>query len=541
MLIDYKLNQFIVSFKYDPETVLAVKTLPERKYDKDRHIWIIPGVHKNEILKFGTNYDFTFTTSAKDALNGKQSSDKNTPQENLVIESKVKTLEAITPELPDLLLINGDFSLPVESGKTPFPHQIEVAKLAMWRRKSIIKGDMGTGKTMAALLAARNIGNPNIVVCPASLIDNWKREADIVGVRLDGVWSYGKMPDEYPTPYTLLADEAHAFQNPSSQRGKKFLKLAKHADAVMSITGTPIKNGKPVNVMPLLMAAEHETVKDLSHYQIHYCNARKTPWSRWDCSGARNLTELHARTKDVMFGKKKEECLNLPEKIRQKVKVNVADQTKYHEEINELIRQFNIAIPDPMAMTRQQAVGFMMKARRLASIQKVAGACEVIDEILEQGGKVVVFTAFIDSAKMLAEKYSKQSLLLIGETNVGSRQGLVDRFQTDPTKRIFVSTFGAGGVGITLTVATNVILVDRTFVPADADQAESRLHRLGATGTVLCSWLQLDELDEKIDKILESKEENIELIMDGKRKTLNRNSAESIALAFMPSIFNKGG
>jgi hypothetical protein len=179
-----------------------------------------------------------------------------------------------------------------------------------------------------------------------------------------------------------------------------------------------------------------------------------------------------------------------------------------------------------MAITRQQAMGFMMKARRLSSIQKVGGACGVIDEILEEGGKVVVFTAFLDSAKMLAEKYSDVSLLLIGETNVKLRQGLVDSFQKDPKKRVFVSTFGAGGVGITLTSSTNVVLVDRTFVPADAEQAESRVHRIGTTGTVVSSWLQLDELDE-----------NIELILEGKRKTVSRNSAESIALAFLPTIF----
>lgn len=530
-----------MSFKYDPDLVLAIKGLPERRYDPARKLWIIPESHKMDVLKFGSHYDFTFTSSAKAAIEKKANSvSKPSSMEDAQLDAaKMKTLEAITPKLPDLRTIDGDFSLPIESGKTPFAHQIEMAKLAIWRKKSIIAGDMGVGKSIASLLAARNIGNPIIVVCPASLIDNWKKEADYVGVKLKDVWSYGKMPDKYPAPFTLIADEAHAFQNPSSQRGKKFLKLAKEADAVMAVTGTPIKNGRPINLMPLLMACEHEIVKDPSYYQIHYCNARKTPWSRWDCNGARNLTELHARTKDVLFRKTKEQCLDLPPKIRQKVKVKVADETKYKAEIDRLIDQFNVEIPDPMAMTRQQAMGFMMKARRIASIGKVAGACEVIDEVLEQGRKVVVFTAFIDSAKMLAEKYKDKSLLLIGETNVSIRQNIVDKFQNDPVRRVFVATFGAGGVGITLTASTNAVLVDRTFVPADADQAESRCHRIGTTGTVICSWLQLDELDEKVDKIIESKEENIELILEGKRKTVNKNSAETIALAFMPTIFNR--
>lgn len=539
MIIDAKFNKFIISFKYDPERVLAVKSLPERRYDKEKRFWVVPVAYKREVLAFGTANGFTFTTNAKNIIEDRSGTSvaATSPQEKAVVSAVQASLEAITPKLPDLNSIEVDVTIR-DKTKKPFDHQVELVKLALHYRRCIIAADMGLGKTMTALIAAKNIGVDTIVVCPASLIDNWYRESEMVGIELKGVWSFGKMPEEWPGQYTLIADEAHAFQNEASKRGKKFLKLAEKAEAVLALTGTPIKNGRPINVMPLLIACRHETVKDKSFYQIHFCNARKTPWSKWDCNGAKNLTELHARTKDVIFRKTKEQCLNLPEKLRQRTRVEYADKTRYNEEMNELIRQFNIDVPDPMAMSRQQAMGFMMKARRLSSIQKVAGTCEIIDEILEEGGKVVVFTAFVDSAKMLAEQYKNQSILFTGATDVSIRQSLVDRFQQDPKIRVFVSTFGAGGVGITLTQSRNVILMDRTFVPADADQAESRCHRIGTTGTVVSTWVQIDDLDERIDKVIESKEENIELILEGKRKTVKRTSPESIAMAFLPSILN---
>jgi len=400
----------------------------------------------------------------------------------------------------------------------------------------VIRHYVVTHNTLCSLVAAKNLGHPVIVVCPATMIDNWKKEANIASVSLSGIWSYNKMPSEFQEPYTLIADEAHAFQNLHSQRTQKFLKLADKASAVFAITGTPMKNGRPINLMPLLMACKHETVKDKTYYQIHYCGAKRTRWSKWDCNGAKNLEELHARTKDVIFRKTKEECLDLPEKIRHKVKVNIADETRYKKEIDQIIEQLFIEVPDVSLITRQQAMGFMTRLRRLDSLQKIPGTCEIIDEILEQNHKVVIFTAFLDTAHIIAKKYN--GLILTGETPVSHRQGIIDEFQNNPAKMVFVSTFGTGGLGVTLTAATNVILIDRTFVPADAEQSEARVHRIGCKGTVLSQWIQLNELDEKIDRILEAKEENIELVLDGKRKTINKKSPEDIALAFIPTILN---
>lgn len=85
---------------------------------------------------------------------------------------------------------------------------------------------------------------------------------------------------------------------------------------------------------------------------------------------------------------------------------------------------------------------------------------------------------------------------------------------------MFIGTIKAGGVGITLTAASNVILVDRPWTPGDTEQAEDRCHRIGQNNTVNTFWVQLGLIDEAIDRLLESKQQRIELVLKGKRKTL---------------------
>ena len=89
------------------------------------------------------------------------------------------------------------------------------------------------------------------------------------------------------------------------------------------------------------------------------------------------------------------------------------------------------------------------------------------------------------------------------------------------TSKIFIGTIKAGGVGLTLTAANQVILVDRPWTPGDADQAEDRCYRIGQKNTVNAYWIQLGMIDEAIDTLLAEKRDRIELVLKGKRKTLH--------------------
>jgi SNF2 family DNA or RNA helicase len=283
----------------------------------------------------------------------------------------------------------------------------------------------------------------------------------------------------------------------------------------LALTGTPIKNGRPINLFPLLKATNHELAKNKRDFESYFCAAKVTRFCPWDVSGAAHLDELHARTKNVMFRRTKAQCLDLPEKTRMMRSAEVTGDALKTWKQSFLDAQ--LEYEQNQGMGKGEALVLLGKLRKAASVAKIETAIEMATDILEEGQQVVIFTEFLDTAKELNKHLGGE--LLIGETAVGDRQNLVDRFQSGQSK-VFISTSRAGGVGITLTAAQTVIMVDRPWTSGDAMQCEDRCHRIGQKNSVSVYWLQWHEIDQKIDSILEQKQERIELILEGKRKTL---------------------
>jgi len=417
-----------------------------------------------------------------------------------------------------------------------FPHQKEAIRwlLAYHKGGGILPGciladDMGLGKTISALVAAKAMaavhGCPIFVICPASLKDNWLREAQGVGIAIE-VFSWAKLPKPLQTQqYVLIADECHYMQDSRSARTKAALELARSPQCISfwGLTGTPIKNGRPINLLPLLLACSHSLARDKGYYQEYFCNARQKSIGNgrtaWDVTGAAHLNELAKLTEDVMLRRKKSECINLPPKIRQQIPVALeASAAKaYRGKIDELIQDYRDRSERGEVDGNAEALVTLNILRKIGSEYKAAAAIALAQELLEQGQSVVIFTEFLESAKAIHAELGGE--LLTGATPVDQRQGVVDRFQSGKSK-VFVGTIKAGGVGITLTAASYVILVDRPWTPGDMEQAEDRCNRIGQTSTVNSLWLQYGEIDKAIDQLLERKSDRIELMLKGKRKTL---------------------
>ena len=134
-----------------------------------------------------------------------------------------------------------------------------------------------------------------------------------------------------------------------------------------------------------------------------------------------------------------------------------------------------------------------------------------------QGEKVIVFTGFDASAKAITAHFGDAAVLLTGATPTHTRQRLVDRFQGDDTVRVFVANLIAGGVGLTLTAARQVVFNDLDWVPANHWQAEDRAYRIGQTGTVNVSYLvATDTVDEFVRSALQVKALLVEQVVEGK-------------------------
>ena len=436
------------------------------------------------------------------------------------------------------LVVAAELDRPLAGIGHLFSHQKEAVKWLLAHRTGgiyrggILADDMGLGKTLSALVAARAMakihGCPVFVICPASLKDNWLREAAKAGAAIE-VFSWAKMPKALESKkYLVIADEAHYAQNENSKRTKELKALADHENCLGTwlLTGTPIKNGRPINLLPLLQITQHPLAADPWEFQKYYCNGHYKAIgtkSIWDNTGAAHLDELSKKTEDVILRRKKAECLDLPPKLRSLVPILLEGEAgkNYLQEIDRHISEYRDREKRGEVKEGAEALVTINALRKIGSLYKVPAAIESTAELLEQGQAVVIFTEYLESAKALYTALSQIAPceLLTGETKQEDRQAIVDRFQSG-TSKILIGTIKAGGVGLTLTAANQVILVDRPWTPGDADQAEDRCYRIGQKNTVNAYWIQLGAIDEAIDALLAEKRDRIELVLKGKRKTL---------------------
>jgi SNF2 family DNA or RNA helicase len=374
----------------------------------------------------------------------------------------------------------------------------------------ILALEMGLGKTLISLSIAKSYilcgyKSKIVVICPSSLKDNWKIEAGYLGLDID-VYSWNKQPlSSTYDDFILIADESHYIQSgDKTKRGREFLELSKKARFNLLLSGTPMRNGKPVHLFPLLKVCNHHLSKDKRHYEKRYCDAKRTYFSRWDTTGSSNLEELAELTKNIILRKNKSE-LNLPEltRIFHKIELSVNQRKIWNEKVYELNETID------KDKEGWQLV-FLGKLKKLSSQFKFDKTREIISDILEQGDSVVIFTEFIETAEHLCKEFD--ALLLTGSTPVNDRQSLVNEFQRG-LNRVFVSTTQAGGVGITLTKSSYVIMHDRPWTPGDVSQCEARIHRIGSKNPCFSIWIQFDQIDYKIDSMLSEKQKNIDTLL----------------------------
>lgn len=445
-----------------------------------------------------------------------------------------------------------------------FPHQVEGVAFLLGRGKAILADDMGLGKTRQAVVAiqAGAPQGPYLVVCPASVKQNWAREITIVSPRarvqvISGKGDSAHLPQggDSARPasdcwvvinYDLLAihaaalhatawaglifDEAHYLKNHTSQRSKQTRALVEAASgrgladpAVYCLTGTPMTN-RPRDLFPLLQLVGHSLGRSFLSFAKRYCAATQNQYG-WVTDGASNLAELAVQLSGVMLRRNKEQVLDLPPKLRSWMPVEVPPETA-GAEIREVValllgQQLGRSAeagksPGPQNRTRLTLLATLTKARLKLAKAKVVHTLDLVKSALDQNEKVIVFSGFDEPIKILKEKLGEAAVVLTGQTPVNKRQGLVDHFQQDPTVRVFLANIIAGGVGINLTAARQVIFNDLDWVPANHWQAEDRAYRIGQTGAVNVTYLVAEgTLDEFVKGVLEVKATLVAAVVEG--------------------------
>lgn len=491
-----------MTFAYDPTLVMRIKTLPQwgRKWDGDARAWIVDSCLLMRLYEI-------FSDCVVDAPDDVVF---DIVERERRAQTSAEETAALASNIPERV-----------NGYVLYAHQREVVAKMISAKKCVVAHEMGLGKTLSALTAAKLLQpRPVHVVAPVSVHETvWRPLARECEVALDGLYSWAKMPDSIPENSVFVADEAHYAQGgATTERGKAFLRLAMQAEFLFCLTGTPMKNDRSLNLFPLLEACGHPIARDFIEFRRRYTNERRIsgrgakPIVIYD--GIKNEFELREKISNIVFVKKKRDCIDLPDKIFQ---WRIVENCLVGDDRDELERGLEILFSNEGdAASYFEKIRRMAKfqmVRRLTSLAKVDGTAEAVQEILDQGDSVVICTAFVDPLNIFVERFREHGVSYIhGGVDAKTRARMVDDFQSGANK-VFVFTIEAGGVGITLTRASYIIMHDRTWVPGDVDQAIDRLHRVGQNRTVFVTMISTNEMDFVVDKVLARKSKYIDRVI----------------------------
>ncbi len=497
-----------------------------------------------------------------------------------LIHATTAQSEAVLSVLPETEFHTAmDFDQPV-AGRPLYAHQkVGIATLVKVGSMELADGmiladDMGLGKTRQALIAAALIASKTKaliqVVAPAFLLQDWRDEIAALGIERVGVHSWAKVPPPFKGyKIVLIIDEGHYMGNPKAARTKKIMKLIPNSIATYVLTGTPMPNGRHIELFTLLQAIGHPLGLDQRRYSREFCKAHRVTMGRCtvdddarvleyrcpkcrkpqrftfrfrnakgyacdtkgckhvepqprtfiDDAGCDQVERLQREIAPVMLRRLKTECLDLPPKTRvvRHVAASKEMELVYKSAVDEARFTYQERVRTGVIQSEGEHLAILMGIRQAASLAKVEAAIEIIQEALTEGSQVIAFTEFKASAKAIAKHFKVPAFT--GDTPNGDganeRQGIKARFQSGEYK-VFSGTIKAGGVGLTLTAGNVVLLVDRSMVPAHADQAEDRAYRIGQNWPVTAVWLRAFQVCSEIDELLHGKDSNIKALLGGK-------------------------
>lgn len=427
------------------------------------------------------------------------------------------------------------------------PFQKEgVQQIYRFAGRTLLADEMGLGKTIQTLYWLYKIRSrrPAVIVTPASLKYNWQSEAQFhFGMRaeiLEGktvnlrrlpgdivILNYDILKAWLPfllkhEPKAVVFDEAHFIKNRGALRTQCCLKLSESADSVIALSGTPLTN-RPVELWTILKAVRPDLFPSFSKYAWRYCKPRYTPKYGWLYNGATHLKELNQilRSECMIRRKKREVLKDLPSKTRRFTMFRINDYSEYNSARDDFLDWLEKISPSAAKRAKRAEaitrIGYLM---RLAARLKYPWTVQWIKDFFEArpGKKLVAFTMHTAVLKRLEERFENRCLVIDGSVNARKKHEAVRAFSSNPKKDLFLIQWKAGGVGLNLVSASDVVALDFPWTPGDLIQGEARVDRIGQKHEVTSHYLALaGTIEEDQIKFLRRKSKILDEVLDGKR------------------------
>lgn len=526
---------------YDRVAVTAVKRIPGVKRDPDAQAWVAPLTSLTAALKYADDFSLT-------------------------VPDRLRDLEARgSSEATRLMALSASRAGDIAVGDIPLrPHQRAAVEYALATGRTFICDDMGLGKSITSIAAVEAAGAyPAVVMCPPNLTLNWRAEYQqwLPGRTVAVVRNRKDFPTDYDVVIVghsnidhyqeqlkghrgYILDESHAFKNFDAKRTKAAVKITKKAPMVLCLTGTPITN-RPAEFAPQLqILGRLEDFGGKVGYWRYYCAGFKDQWNRWNISGASHLDELNDRLRgSCMVRRRKEDVLDdLPPVLhnRQIIEVGLTEYRKAEADIvryvteraREIAEELGVspgaaAVRAKMAAESQEHLVRISVLRRLSALAKFDSVVAMVEELRDEGRKVVLAAHHRDVVSGLAERFG--GLRIQGGMSTDEVEAHKSRFQTDPAADVITISMEAAKTGHTLTAAADVVFVELPWTPADVDQTYSRCHRIGQKGTVTAHYLlAADTIDMRIYDLIEQKRDVVDAATDGAEPVVAQSLAMSL-------------
>lgn len=414
----------------------------------------------------------------------------------------------------------------------------------------ILADEMGLGKTIQVIsLLLCKKDKKSLVITPTSLIYNWKEEFEKFAPTLKIgivhgsksirknilenrnefdvlVTTYGTIKNDiefYKREFFdfCIIDEAQNIKNPKAQNTKVIKDI--NAKVKFALTGTPIENSL-IELWSIFDFIMPGYLFDEKKFKNKFVNKSE-----------KEIQELKSLINPFILRRlKKEVITELPEKIEKKyyVPMTIEQKLAYQNYMKEVKLKLqtgeddNITIFSYLTRLRQicQDPILVNKAYKGDS-GKLKVASEIMEEVIEENNKLLVFSQFTTVLKTLEEELNKRKIsnkYLDGATKAKDRLKLVSEFNESKEPQIFLISLKAGGTGLNLTSAKYVLHMDPWWNPAIEDQATDRAHRIGQKNIVeVIKLIAKDTIEEKIVQLQEDKREIINSVMSDENLNIN--------------------